>query len=212
MWWNLNTSKTSIYIYITDIHWCNWFLFFHFSLSLADLGLVVVMVVDKCVAYHYLKYNMVEPLWFRLSYPYFWHPIKGIFLCATILMVVAVSAERFRAICYPFIYRHVSKFDNIISRMHSCWRINFLINQSPHIYILLFVHFLVATQICNGCIYSICNFEIAKIFSLPIEWCWWRLHNNRFDGRHCLCFGQCLLGWSDDNRVHTFICSGLLQH
>ena len=113
MWWNLNTSKTSIYIYITDIHWCNWFLFFHFSLSLADLGLVVVMVVDKCVAYHYLKYNMVEPLWFRLSYPYFWHPIKGIFLCATIFMVVAVSAERFRAICYPFSYRHVSKFDTI---------------------------------------------------------------------------------------------------
>ena len=106
--------ENSNIIYITDTHWYNWFVIFHFSLSLADLGLVGVMVVDKCVAYHYLKYNMVEPLWFRLSYPYFWHPIKGIFLCATILMVVAVSAERFRAICYPFSYRHVSKFDIII--------------------------------------------------------------------------------------------------
>ena len=80
----------------------------NFSLSVADLALVVVMVVDKCIAYHYMTYNTVEPLWFRLSYPYFWHPIKGIFLCATIYMVVAVSAERFRAICYPFSERHVS--------------------------------------------------------------------------------------------------------
>ena len=94
-------NRLFVYCYKLDI-------LIHSSLSVADLALVVVMVVDKCIAYHYMTYNTVEPLWFRLSYPYFWHPIKGIFLCATIYMVVAVSAERFRAICYPFSERHVS--------------------------------------------------------------------------------------------------------
>ena len=93
-----------VFVYFDKLH-----KLIHFSLSVADLALVVVMVVDKCIAYHYMTYNTVEPLWFRLSYPYFWHPIKGIFLCSTIYMVVAVSAERFRAICYPFSERHVSK-------------------------------------------------------------------------------------------------------
>ena len=92
-----------LFVYFYQLH-----ILIHFSLSVADLALVIVMVVDKCIAYHYMTYNTVEPLWFRLSYPYFWHPIKGIFLCATIYMVVAVSAERFRAICYPFSERHVS--------------------------------------------------------------------------------------------------------
>ena len=92
-----------LFVYCYKLH-----ILIHFSLSVADLALVVVMVVDKCIAYHYMTYNTVEPLWFRLAYPYFWHPIKGIFLCATIYMVVAVSAERFRAICYPFSERHVS--------------------------------------------------------------------------------------------------------
>ena len=44
----------------------------------------------------------------RRQYPYFWHPIKGIFLSSTIFMVVAVSAERFRAICHSMSKRHVS--------------------------------------------------------------------------------------------------------
>ena len=98
-----------LFIYLYQLH-----ILIHFSLSVADLALVIVMVVDKCIAYHYMTYNTVEPLWFRLSYPYFWHPIKGIFLCATIYMVVAVSAERFRAICYPFSERHVSNLAILI--------------------------------------------------------------------------------------------------
>ena len=40
-------------------------------------------------------------MWFKLSYPYFWHPAKGMIQTSTIFMVVAVSAERFRAFCYP---------------------------------------------------------------------------------------------------------------
>ena len=68
-----------------------------------DVALIMDMVVQKCIAYHF-----TEPLWFRVSYPFFWHPVKGILLSATIFMVIAVSAERFRAICYPFSDRHVS--------------------------------------------------------------------------------------------------------
>jgi predicted membrane-bound spermidine synthase len=36
-----------------------------------------------------------------LAYPYFLHPAKGMIRTATIYMVVAISAERFKAICYP---------------------------------------------------------------------------------------------------------------
>ena len=75
----------------------------YFSLSVIDIVLILDMVVQKCIVYHFS-----EPLWYRVSYPFIWHPIKGIILSATIFMVVAVSAERFRAICYPLSKRHVS--------------------------------------------------------------------------------------------------------
>ena len=46
----------------------------------------------------------VEPLWYRLSFPYL-HPFKGFCLSASIFMVVAISAERHRAICSPLTHR-----------------------------------------------------------------------------------------------------------
>ncbi len=49
-----------------------------------------------------------EPLWFKLSYPYLWHPLKGMVHSATIFMIVAVSAERFRAVCHPLARRQVN--------------------------------------------------------------------------------------------------------
>ena len=79
------------------------------SLSVIDVALIVDMVVQKSIVYHFWYAFDYEPLWFRTSYPFFWHPIKGIFLSASIFMVIAVSAERFRAICYPFSERHVRK-------------------------------------------------------------------------------------------------------
>ncbi len=42
-----------------------------------------------------------EPTWFRLLYPHFLHPLRGFVQTSAIYMVVAVSAERFRAICHP---------------------------------------------------------------------------------------------------------------
>ena len=44
-------------------------------------------------------------------YPYFWYPFRGIIVTVTIYMMLAISAERFRAVCYPLSKRHVSKSD-----------------------------------------------------------------------------------------------------
>ncbi len=49
-----------------------------------------------------------EPLWFKKSYPFFWHPVKGMIQSGAIFMVVAVSAERFRAVCHPLSKRQVN--------------------------------------------------------------------------------------------------------
>ncbi len=37
-----------------------------------------------------------EPTWFKLAYPYFFHPGRGIIQTAAIYMVVAVATERYR--------------------------------------------------------------------------------------------------------------------
>ena len=74
---------------------------FH-SLAVCDVGLIVDMMVQKFVTYY-----LDNQLWYNLSFPYFWHPMKGIILSASIFIIVAVSAERFRAICYPFTKRQV---------------------------------------------------------------------------------------------------------
>ena len=66
------------------------------------------MLIERSLVYHFS-----EPIWYKTMYPYFWHPIKGIFLSATIFTVVAVSAERYRAVCHPLSRRHVS-FDVVI--------------------------------------------------------------------------------------------------
>ena len=102
-------------------------------MAVTDLLLIIVNVVQASVrlkgvdnSEEYQSNNttkieeyVTEPVWYKLSYALFWHPIKGIFHSASIFMVVAVSAERFRAVCYPFTTRHVSKSRNylIVPRM-----------------------------------------------------------------------------------------------
>ena len=76
---------------------------FH-SLAVCDVGLIMDMMVQK-----YVTYYLDNQLWYSLSFPYFWHPMKGILLSASIFIIIAVSAERFRAICYPFTKRQVSR-------------------------------------------------------------------------------------------------------
>ena len=79
------------------------------SLAIADTLLIIDMLVERSLVYHFN-----EPDWYKTMYPYFWHPIKGIFLSATIFTVVAVSAERYRAVCHPLSRRHVSSYGIII--------------------------------------------------------------------------------------------------
>ena len=77
---------------------------FNYSLTIADSILILDTLWQKSVVQHFMK----PPEWYNKTYPYVWHPIKGISLSATIFMVVAVSAERFRAVCHPFSRHHVS--------------------------------------------------------------------------------------------------------
>ena len=76
----------------------------NYSLTIADSILILDTLWQKSVVQHFMK----PPEWYNKTYPYVWHPIKGISLSATIFMVVAVSAERFRAVCHPFSRHHVS--------------------------------------------------------------------------------------------------------
>ncbi|TRY75012.1 hypothetical protein TCAL_12119, partial [Tigriopus californicus] len=72
------------------------------SLSIVDCLLIVDMIVEKSVIGAFLG---EEPLWYKLTFPYFWYPFKGMILSATIFMLVAVSAERHRAVCHPMARR-----------------------------------------------------------------------------------------------------------
>ena len=63
------------------------------SLAVVDILLIVDMVVQKSIIGNFVK---EEPLWYKLSYPFVWHPVKGMIQSAAIFMVVAVSAERYR--------------------------------------------------------------------------------------------------------------------
>ena len=46
-----------------------------------------------------------EPMWYRITYPYILWPMNKMFFAATVFMIVAISAERHRAICSPLTHR-----------------------------------------------------------------------------------------------------------
>ena len=91
-----------LHIYLYNYHK----FFFDFSLTIADIILILDSVLQKSIVQHFQQ----PPEWYNKTYPYIWHPLKGISLSATIFIVVAVSAERFRAVCQPMSRKHVSTF------------------------------------------------------------------------------------------------------
>lgn len=86
-------------------------------LAVSDSLLIVDSIVQKSIVPYFMGNPgsfLREPGWFIVTYPYFWHPFKGIILTITIYMMVAISAERFRAVCYPLSKRHVSICNHFI--------------------------------------------------------------------------------------------------
>ena len=76
------------------------------SLALVDTLLLLYYMVDYGVVGTFLRSKALsEPLWYRVTFPYVLHPLKWFSLSSSIFMVVAISAERHRAICSPLTHR-----------------------------------------------------------------------------------------------------------
>lgn len=76
------------------------------SLAIVDTMLLIYYVLDYGIIGVFMRSKgMDEPLWYRVSFPYILHPLKWICMSASIFMVVAISAERHRAICSPLTHR-----------------------------------------------------------------------------------------------------------
>ncbi|TRY61862.1 hypothetical protein TCAL_12552 [Tigriopus californicus] len=71
------------------------------TLSLMDSLLILFYLVDVAM----LVFVCHPPLWYRRLFSHFLFPGKFIVLSCSIYMVVAISAERYKAICYPLRHR-----------------------------------------------------------------------------------------------------------
>ena len=106
---------------------------------------------------------MSPPEWYNKTFPYIWHPLKGMSLSATIFMVIAVSAERFRAVCYPMSRHHVSNLlEPVMIRINPSIEISYI-----RIGLIKYnLYYLVSKQICNFCGHHFHHDEASKIFSI----------------------------------------------
>lgn len=68
------------------------------ALAVVDGALLVYLVAETAAI---RTFSSEPPYWYRLAYPYLLHPLKGFVQTAAIYMVVAISAERYKAVCYP---------------------------------------------------------------------------------------------------------------
>ena len=68
------------------------------ALSFLDSLLIVNVIGETAIIGTFMGES---PFWYKMSYPYILHPWKGIIQTGTIFMVVAVSAERYKAVCHP---------------------------------------------------------------------------------------------------------------
>ena len=70
--------------------------------------LIALAIVDSLVLINLMGENALlqtflkkDPVWYRAAYPKILHPLKGMVQTAAIYMVVAVSAERYKAVVHP---------------------------------------------------------------------------------------------------------------
>jgi hypothetical protein len=73
---------------------CDTLLLFYYILDMGIVGTFIRSKSESC-----------EPYWYRILYPYLLHPLKNIALTSSIFTVVAISAERHRAIVDPLNHR-----------------------------------------------------------------------------------------------------------
>ena len=91
---------------------CNFFLFSR--LAVFDSLFIVDCLIEKSIIPYFTEISPKEPIWYKITFPYFWHPMKGIIRTITIYMMVVISAERYRTVCFPLCKRHVRKLIIII--------------------------------------------------------------------------------------------------
>ena len=68
------------------------------ALSVVDTLLIVQTVGDTAILGVFSTGRL--PAWYCALYPMLFHPLKGIIQTMTIYMVVAVSAERYKTVCF----------------------------------------------------------------------------------------------------------------
>jgi len=73
------------------------------ALAVADNLMIIDLMIESGIS---LFGNSDKPFVYKYLYPSIIHPAKGIIQALTIYMVVAVSAERYKAVCHPLSYRH----------------------------------------------------------------------------------------------------------
>ena len=77
-----------------------------------DSAFLAVFVAGDSILKGIMRSNDIfasnEPYWYILMFPYGFYPLRHSLFFATIYMVVALSAERYQAFCYPF--QHKPKF------------------------------------------------------------------------------------------------------
>ena len=77
-------------------------------LSVVDTLLILDFILEISVM-RVFNSRVAEPMWYREAFPYLIHPARGILQTTVIFMIVAVSVERFRAVCYPLSHRTSSR-------------------------------------------------------------------------------------------------------
>ena len=140
--------------------------FILFSLAITDCLLIIDSCITKSIIPNWANTDGIEPYWFRVSFPAFWHPFKGIIVTITIYMVVAVSAERFRAVCHPLSKRHVSSY--LHKSFVYIYELLFIFNLQTIFNLNSFYLFSVSIQIRFCCVFYIVRIKIAKVLSIQI--------------------------------------------
>jgi len=73
------------------------------GLAIVDMLNLLNLIVEVAIIGEFMN---SEPHWYKMAYPYFIHPMRGIIQTSAIFMVVAVATERYRAVIHVMSNRH----------------------------------------------------------------------------------------------------------